>query len=315
VLQDYELAKATFVLVRNVLPGSSDVLAALALIARRQGRWDESIQYWEQALALDPRNSAWLTFWAQTYSMLRQFPAALKMYDRALDIESNDPDLIAAKAGIHQAEGDLERAGKLLAGEDPHTAPSGAFGTKIIQSRLERHHDETIRLLETRLAEFHEISDAERNLDQLLLAFAHRFAGDVAAAKATAQKAQRRLEMLSKKDPNDLRTNWALSLAFALLDQEDAAVKYAERIVMLEPKSKDAVTGPLLEENLALVDVMVGDTSHAISRLQHLLQIPHGSFLYDSPLTPALLRLDPIWDPLRADPAFQKLCEARQDAH
>jgi tetratricopeptide (TPR) repeat protein len=306
VLQDYELANATFVMVRNVLPGRSDILAALALIARRQGRWDESIQYSEQALALDPRNSAWLTFWAQTYEMLRQSPAALKMYDRALDIEPNDPDLIAAKAGIHQAEGDLERAGKLLAGVDPHTAPFGAFLTKIIQSRLERHHDETIRLLQIRLAEFHEISDFERNVDQLLLAFAHRFAGDVATAKATAQEAQRRLETLSKKDPDDLRTNWALSLACALLDQKDAAVKYAERVVMLQPKSKDAVTGPLLEENLALVEVMAGKTSQAISRLQNLLQIPHGSFLYDSPLTPALLRLDPLWDPLRADPAFQK---------
>jgi hypothetical protein len=81
---------------------------------------------------------------------------------------------------------------------------------------------------------------------------------------------------------------------------------------MLQPKSKDAVTGPLLEENLALVEVMAGKTSQAISRLQNLLQIPHGSFLYDSPLTPALLRLDPLWDPLRADPAFQKLCEEKQ---
>jgi tetratricopeptide (TPR) repeat protein len=148
VLQDYELAKTTFGLVSKMLPGSSEVPAALAFIARRQGRWDESIDYWEQTLALDPRNSRWLADWAQTYSMLRQFPAALKMNDRALDIEPNDPDLIAAKAGIYQAEGDLEQAGKLLAGVDPHAAPVGAFLTKVIQSRLERHHDETIRLLE-----------------------------------------------------------------------------------------------------------------------------------------------------------------------
>jgi hypothetical protein len=110
------------------------------------------------------------------------------MYDRALDIEPNDPDLIAAKAGIHQAEGDLEQAGKLLAGVHPHTAPVGAFLTKVIQSRLERHHDETIRLLETRLAEFREVSDFERNFDQLLLAFAHRFAGDVAPRKLLLKK-------------------------------------------------------------------------------------------------------------------------------
>jgi TolB-like protein/Flp pilus assembly protein TadD len=114
VSRDYELAKATFVQVRNVLPSSSDAAAALALIARRQGRWDESIDYWEQALALDPRNSRWLAESARTYAVVRQFPTALKTFDRALDIEPNDPDLIAAKAGIHQAEGDLNKPGNCL---------------------------------------------------------------------------------------------------------------------------------------------------------------------------------------------------------
>jgi tetratricopeptide (TPR) repeat protein len=311
VLRDYELAKATFLLVRNVLPGSSDVLAALALITRRQGRWDGSIDYWEQALAIDPRNSGWLAEWARTYGMLRQFPAALKLYDRALDIEPNDPSLIAAKAGIHQAEGDLEEAQKLLEGIDAHSVPFGAFRTKIIQSRLERHHDETIRLLEIRLAELPRISGPpERDDDQVWLAFAHRFAGDVAAAKATAQDAAGRLETLWKKDPNDLETNGNISVACALLGQKDAALKYAERLVTLWPSSQDAVTGPLPEENLALVEATVGETAHPISRLQHLLRIPYSP--WGTPLTPAFLRLDPFWDPLRPDPAFQKLCEEKQ---
>jgi serine/threonine-protein kinase len=238
------------------------------------------------------------------------------MYDRALDIEPNDPELIAAKAGIHQAEGDLEQAGKLLAGIDAHTASFGAFRTKIIQLRLERHHDEAIRLLEIRLAELHDVSGRERDFDQLSLAFAHRFAGDIAAAKATAQEAQRRLETLWKKDPNALGTNTAhssaLSAACAALGQKDAALKYAERAAMLLPSSKDAIGGPILEENLALVEAMVGETDRAIPRLQRLLEIPYNSFLDGVPLAPALLRLDPIWDPLRADPAFQKLCEEKK---
>ena len=44
--------------------------------------------------------------------MLRQFPAALKLYDRALDIAPDDPDLIAAKASVYQAEGNLQEAAK-----------------------------------------------------------------------------------------------------------------------------------------------------------------------------------------------------------
>ena len=81
---------------------------------------------------------------------------------------------------------------------------------------------------------------------------------------------------------------------------------------MLLPRAKDRVNGPGCEENLALIQTIFGENSRAISTLTHLLQTPYISWLYDTPVTPALLRLDPFWDPLRADPAFQKLCEEKQ---
>src|SRR5436309_1866960 len=133
VLRDYELAKATFGRVRELLPGSSDVPAALALIARRQGHWDQSVAYWEQTLTLDPRNIQWLGSAAETYSMLRQFPAALKTYDRMLDILPNDPDALASEAKIYQTEGNLEQAGKLLAGVNAQTHSFNVIATKINQ--------------------------------------------------------------------------------------------------------------------------------------------------------------------------------------
>jgi len=74
------------------------------------GHWDQGISYFEQALALDPRNVELLTIAAWTYGMLRQFPAALKLYDRVLDITPNDPDIMAAKASVYQAQGNLEEA-------------------------------------------------------------------------------------------------------------------------------------------------------------------------------------------------------------
>jgi hypothetical protein len=67
-----------------------------------------------------------------------------------------------------------------------------------------------------------------------------------------------------------------------------------------------------LEENLALIQTIVGENSRAISVLAQLLETAYDSWLYSpAPITPALLRLDPIWDPLRGDPAFQKLCEEK----
>jgi hypothetical protein len=98
-----------------------------------------------------------------------------------------------------------------------------------------------------------------------------------------------------------------LSQAYAALGEKDSALKAAERAVMLLPRAKDAVDGPVMEENLAVIQTICGENSRAISTLTQLLQTP-----YNGSITPALLRLDPIWDPLRADPAFQKLCEEKQ---
>ncbi len=307
VRRDYELAKGTFGRVRELLPGSSDVPGALALIARRQGRWDESVAYWEQTLVLDPRNTEWLALAAETYAMLRQFPAALKTYDRVLDIVPNDPDTVASKAKIYQAEGNLEQAGKLLAGVNAQTPSFIAFLTKMNQLFLERQFDEAIRLIHSRLTEYRDVSDIERFFNPFFLVLAQENAGDIVGARATAQQMLRPLEPLSEKDPDNPNFAQALSLIHAVLGQKDAAIKEAERAITLLPSGKDAVDGPRAEENLAFVEVLIGEKNRAIPRLQHLLQIP-----YNNCLTPALLRLNPQWDPLHGDPRFQKLCEEKK---
>ena len=82
---------------------------------------------------------------------------------------------------------------------------------------------------------------------------------------------------------------------------------------MLLPRAKDAADAPACEENQAFIQTIFGENSRAITTLTQLLQTPYYSWLYGpGVVTPALLSLDPIWDPLRADPAFQKLCEEKQ---
>jgi TolB-like protein/Flp pilus assembly protein TadD len=312
VLRDYELAKTTFKEVSKLLPSSSEVLRALGSIARREGHWDESIAYLEQGLALDPRNSELLSDTAFTYTAIRQFPAALKLYDRALDIIPNDPDLMADKAGIYQAEGNLQEAAKLLLEINAQTRSTNAFITKIIQLRLERNYSEAVQLLQARQTQFHFDSESNKALNQIVLAWTQRLASDTAGAKANGEQARSTLEQLGKKEPDNSDLAGQLALANAVIGEKNSALEEIQRAIMLLPSAKDRVWGPSREESLAVIQVTFGENSSAISTLTHLLQTPYSSWFYSASVTPALLRLDPLWDPLRADPAFQKLCEEKQ---
>jgi len=313
VLRDYALAKTTFKEVSKMVPGSSEVPKALGLVSRREGQWDESVAYFEQALALDPRNVEFLTDTALTYAMLRRLPAALKLSDRALDILPNDLDLMETKARIYQAQGNLKEAAKMLVEVNAQTPSVAALLTKVTQLRLERNYDEAVRLPKARQAQFHFGSEIDKALNQLLLAWSQRDAGDAATAKANAEQARNTLEPLVHKNQQDsgpLTGN--LALLYAVLGNKELALKEAERAIKPSPTT-DAVYGPTDEENLALIQTMVGENSGAIATLTRLLKTPYSSWLYaPTAITSAHLRLDPVWDPLRADPAFQKLCEERQ---
>jgi serine/threonine protein kinase/Tfp pilus assembly protein PilF len=308
VLRDYSLAKATFGRVGKMLPGNSEAPIALATVARHEGHWDESVAYWEEALALDPRNTLLLNDAADTYAMLRQFPAALKLYDRVLDITPSDPDMMAVKASIYQAQGNLQEAARLLSDINQQTPSTGTFLTKIVQLQLERNYGEAVRLLQARLAQFHFGSDIEKNRVQVWLALTQRVGGNTAGARVTAEQARKTLEQGFGDQPDNLTRLIRLSYIHALTGQKDLALKAAERAVMLCPRAKDPAGGPFYEENLAIIQTIVGENSRAISTLTQLLHTPYVQLS----VTPALLRLSPYWDPLRSDSRFQKLCEEKQ---
>jgi serine/threonine protein kinase/Tfp pilus assembly protein PilF len=323
VLYDYGIAKTTFERVSKMLPGNSEVAAALGRVARAEGHWDESIAYFEKALALDPLNAELLADTAWYYGMLRQFPTALKLYDQALDIAPNDPDVMASKANIYQAQGNLEQAARCLSQITAQTP--GVLESKITQFMFERNYGEAIRLLQARLTQLQTEGEmiagggfdsttmkATHAMLKLYLAMVQLAAGDSTGAKVTAEQARNSLEGVRKTQPDHPAVWFAVAQANALIGEKDSARKAAERAIILLPSAKDALDRAGLEEYLALVQTILGENSRAISTLVQLLQTPYSSGSGRTPITPALLRLDPIWDPLRADPAFQKLCEEKQ---
>src|SRR5262249_36405532 len=130
ILRDPVAAKTTLERVSQMLPSSGEVRMLFGITARNAGHWDQSVAYLEQALALDPRNVQNLTHAILTYVGLRQFPAALKLCDRVLDITPNDPGAIANKARIYQAQGNLQEAARFLSELNEQT-PTDTFYVKI----------------------------------------------------------------------------------------------------------------------------------------------------------------------------------------
>jgi tetratricopeptide (TPR) repeat protein len=304
---DYDAALKEFEIAQRGLPNESEIYLYIGAIQRRQGKWAESTANLEKAVSLNPKDAWPLQNLTDNYAMLRNYDKANKTIDRALALDPTAVGPLAVKSKLAIFEkGDFSVAEKAF--DALKSVPMSKeqkleiTGSQIDVFLLERKYQEALQAAENvpddEIAAFlpHVWSK------YLYIGFARKALRDEAGARAAFLKAKTAAEEQLKRSPDVEKPHIQLAKVLAFLGERDAALAEAQRAAELLPESKDAFGGPEVMEDVAQVYAILGEKDRAIEVLNGLLSRP-------SAMTVEILKVNPIWDPLRSDPRFQALID------
>jgi TolB-like protein/Tfp pilus assembly protein PilF len=304
---DYDAALREFEVAQRGLPNEAEAYLALGAIERRQGKWAESTANLEKAASLNPKDSWVLQNLAFNYQMLRDFDAANKTIDRGLEVNPNGLGLWEVKSKLAIAEkGDLSVAEKACQAVTlmplSNESKLRIAGARADLFLLQRKYKEGLHEAENVADELLAPIPAALCGKYYLVGYARKGLKDEAGARVAFLKAKELLEVQLKQSPDAPELHIQLAKVLAYLGEKDAALAEARRATELLPESKDAFGGPEITVGVAEVYAILGETGRAIELLDGLLTRPSG-------MTVQLLKLSPVWDPLRNDPQFQALID------
>jgi TolB-like protein/cytochrome c-type biogenesis protein CcmH/NrfG len=301
--RNYEKALDEFAIAKRSLPNSAEVYLAIGAIERRQGKWAESTANLEKAASLSPKDAFVLITLGDNYRANNNFDAADRTYDRAIEAAPSSLSARGAKGKLAlDLKGDFREMEKQLTQMAPGDDPEGlAALSRVRILMLQRKFPEALAVL-------NQLPQEVFNDDTALVSKAslegmfYLFQGDKAKARAAFQRALPIAEQSLRESPSDAARHIQLGFILTGLDRKEEAIAEGKRAVELTPESADALTGPLLTASLAQIYAWVGEKDQALQLVDHLLQTPNG-------VTVSMLKLDPMWDPLRGDPRFQALID------
>jgi TolB-like protein/Flp pilus assembly protein TadD len=300
--RDYERALAEFEIAKRGLPNNAHVYSAIGSIQRRQGKWTESTANLEKAAALDPKNVSILINLASSYIPLRNFEAADKTVDRAITVSPQSFETVALKGYLAAAwRGDFSIAEQQFSSIPAKIDPNGLITwMRSWALMVQRKWPEALAVVQKFSGETLVTETTAPSPKAYLEGIIHLFQNDKPTAQREFEQARVVSEKLLREAPEDPARHAQHGLILAALGRKQEAIAEGKRAVELLPESQDALAGPGCTASLAQIYAWTGESDEAFRLLDHLLQIP--SFM-----TVHLLKLDPVWDPLRGDPRFDKI--------
>jgi len=307
---DFDSALRGFDRATELQPSNSVSRQFRAAIYRRRGQWRRSLAEYEKAAELDPRD-VWIPDQiGGSYLDLRRWSDAEHWLKRARAL---DPHHVGAAFRLNltyiASTGDIQRARQAWEGVpvEKATTTVGAYEIVIpemIDERvyldvLERHFPEALREWDVAAA-----NTAEGRLVQLKARIGIQvLAGQNAVAKPECEEARGLLEAeLAKRQPEDRTSASELAWIYVCLGRNADALRLAREAAESMPIEKDAILGVNFLVGLAQIEAHTGQSEEAIKTLRQLLRMPAGEYI-----SVARLKIDPVWDPIRNDPGFQKL--------